>query len=122
MNAEMDIEQVLEVGPIRNAWKKRAYWIAPLILTASAAVVWANMHSGVAAKPVAHYRTELARTGDLAVTVTATGQLKPTRVVNVGSQVSGIIDDVLDIAFAHSKEESSKDAETREHVLADSNM
>ena len=95
MNAEMDIEQVLAVEAGRNVWKKRAYWIAPLILIAGAAVVWANMHSGGAAKSVAHYRTELARTGDLAVTVTATGQLKPTRVVDVGSQVSGIVDDVL---------------------------
>jgi len=41
-----------------------------------------------------HYRTETARTGDLTVTVTATGQLKPTRTVDVGSQVSGIVDAV----------------------------
>jgi len=33
--------------------------------------------------------------GDLIVTVTATGQLKPTDTVNVGSQVSGIINEVL---------------------------
>ena len=41
------------------------------------------------------FRTEEARIGDLTVTVTATGQLKPTHTVDVGSQVSGIVDSVL---------------------------
>ena len=53
-----------------------------------------SRRSAVAAKSAVHYRTETARTGDLTVTVTATGQLKPTRTVDVGSQVSGIVDAV----------------------------
>ena len=48
---------------------------------------------GGGTRPV-RYRTENARTGDLTVTVTATGQLQPTRDVSVGSEVSGIIDSV----------------------------
>jgi HlyD family secretion protein len=48
-----------------------------------------------AAKATQHFRTEEARIGDLTVTVTATGQLKPTHTVDVGSQVSGITDSVL---------------------------
>ncbi len=41
------------------------------------------------------YRTVKAETGDLKVAVVATGQLQPTRTVDVGSEVSGIIDTVL---------------------------
>src|ERR1019366_869368 len=48
-----------------------------------------------AAENAQHFRTEVARIGDLTVTVTATGQLKPTHTVDVGSQVSGIVDSVL---------------------------
>ncbi|MGD8385445.1 MAG: efflux RND transporter periplasmic adaptor subunit [Lysobacterales bacterium] len=40
------------------------------------------------------YRTEPARRGDLTVTVTATGTLEPTNQVDVGSELSGIVDAV----------------------------
>jgi HlyD family secretion protein len=95
MTPEMDIKEVLGVGSGTSPWKKRGYWIALLVLFIGSAVLWAKWHSRSAAQPVVHYRTELAQTGNLTVTVTATGQLKPTRVVDVGSQVSGIMDEVL---------------------------
>jgi len=95
MTPEMDIKEVLGVVSGKSPWKKRAYWVGLLILIAGSAVLWARWHSSPAAQPIAHYRTELAKTGNLTVTVTATGQLKPTRVVDVGSQVSGIMDEVL---------------------------
>jgi HlyD family secretion protein len=41
------------------------------------------------------YRTEALRRGDLVVTVSATGNLQPTNQVDVGSELSGIIDTVL---------------------------
>jgi HlyD family secretion protein len=44
-------------------------------------------------KPI-HYLTENARQADLTVTVTATGTLEPTNEVEVGSEVSGILDTV----------------------------
>ncbi len=40
------------------------------------------------------YRTEPAQRGDLTVTVTATGTLEPTNQVDVGSELSGIVDAV----------------------------
>ena len=90
----MDIKQVLAVGAWQECMEEAR------LLDRAADFDRGRRHSlgetfERAATPFAHYRTELARTGDLAVTVTATGQLKPTRVVDVGSQVSGIVDDVL---------------------------
>ena len=41
------------------------------------------------------YKTEEVRRGDLTVTVTATGTLQPTNQVEVGSELSGNIDEVL---------------------------
>lgn len=41
------------------------------------------------------YRTEAARQGDLTVTVSASGTLTPTNEVEVGSELSGIIEQVL---------------------------
>src|SRR5512140_904961 len=48
--------------------------------------------------------------------------ISPDQLEGVTVHYASLIDDVLDIAFAHSTEEAKKDAETREHVLADSNV
>jgi HlyD family secretion protein len=95
MTKEMNIKEVLGVAPGRNPWRRRAFWIVPIVLILVFAGFLASRQKVSAAKTVAHYHTENARTGDLTVTVTATGQLKPTRTVEVGSQVSGIVDGVL---------------------------
>lgn len=51
--------------------------------------------SGQPAGPQIEYKTEKARIGDVAVTVTATGALQPTNQVDVGSELSGSIEEVL---------------------------
>lgn len=48
---------------------------------------------GGGAKPT--YASEAARTGDLTVTVSATGKLAPTNQVDVGSELSGLVTKVL---------------------------
>jgi len=95
MIAETEIKETLGITSGYNPWKKRAYWIVLLLLFLALLGMWANRQRKAAGKVVLHYRTEASRTGNLIVTVTATGQLKPTRTVEVGSQVSGIIDEVL---------------------------
>src|SRR4051812_45645764 len=45
--------------------------------------------------------------------------ITPDQLEGVGVHYASSIDEVLDIAFAHSKEEAKKDAEMREQVLAD---
>lgn len=95
MTAENDLHQMLEIESGGRKWKKRALWIAPLVLLALLAGFMTIRQKAVSAKATQHFRTEEARTGDLTVIVTATGQLKPTRTVDVGSQVSGIMDHVF---------------------------
>jgi HlyD family secretion protein len=93
--AELNIKDTLGITTGKSRRKRYIYGLVSLVLILAVAGVWVSRRSAVGAKSAVHYRTELARTGDLAVNVTATGQLKPTHTVDVGSQVSGIIDEVL---------------------------
>jgi len=90
-----DIKDTLGITTGRKRWKRYVLGAVSLVLILSVVGLWASRRSAAAAKTAVHYRTEEARTGDLTVTVTATGQLKPTRTVEVGSQVSGIMNEVL---------------------------
>jgi HlyD family secretion protein len=95
MTTENDLHQTLEIGSSKRKWKKHIFWAAPLFLLVLLAGFLAIRQKSVSAKATQNFRTEDARTGDLTIIVTATGQLKPTRTVDVGSQVSGIVDQVL---------------------------
>ena len=95
MTKDADLDQTLGITAEKGKWKRRAYWIVPVILLVCGVVIWGVQQKKAAAKNAQHFRTEVAQIGDLTVTVTATGQLKPTHTVDVGSQVSGIMDSVL---------------------------
>jgi len=95
MTTETDINEALGLAPGKNRMKKYLYWAVALVLVLSVLGFWIGKQRAAAANTGMRYRTEAARTGDLNVTVTATGQLKPTHTVDVGSQVSGIMDEVL---------------------------
>jgi HlyD family secretion protein len=81
----------LEAGPRigRRPW--RLLWAAGVLLVAAVAIAWSRADSG----PTVQYKTLPAERGDLRVTVTATGTLEPTNTVDVGSEVSGTILQVL---------------------------
>jgi HlyD family secretion protein len=91
----IDIKEKLGLAPGRKRWMRLLRWFVFLAIVAWAVSYWMNKQKAAAAQPVVHYRTETARAGNLTVTVTATGQVKPTRAVDVGSEVSGLIDEVL---------------------------
>ena len=91
----MEIKETLGIAPGKKRWFRLVRWLVFLLLVGSGIAYWTGKQKTAAAQPVVRYRTEAARRGDLTVTVTATGQLKPTRTVDVGSEVSGIIDEVL---------------------------
>jgi HlyD family secretion protein len=95
MTKDADLNRLSESLAEKGKWKRRAYWIVPVILFVGGVAIWGVHHKNAAAKNAQQFRTEEARIGDLTVTVTATGQLKPTHTVDVGSQVSGIMDSVL---------------------------
>ena len=95
MATDTELNRTLGIATGIATWKKRAFWIGCILLLLVVAGIAITAHRSAAAKTAQHFRTEEARLGDLTVTVTATGQLKPTHTVDVGSQVSGIMDKVL---------------------------
>lgn len=66
-----------------------------LIVVAVVVVLLLVVRCMTAAKERPHYATQDVRQGDLSVTVSATGNLTPTKQVNVGSEESGIVTDVF---------------------------
>jgi len=83
--------------PVRR--RARPLWVAAALLLAAVVVAWSRA-DGVAAVA---YKTLPAERGDLRVAVTATGTLQPTKTVEVGSEVSGTILQVLVDEDAHVK-------------------
>jgi HlyD family secretion protein len=72
---------------------RRRIWLWLIVLVALAAAGAVGIRSRRAEAPV--YVTDAVREAPLRVTVTATGTLQPTNQVDVGSEISGIIDRVF---------------------------
>ncbi|HZW14099.1 MAG TPA: efflux RND transporter periplasmic adaptor subunit [Noviherbaspirillum sp.] len=89
-----DINAVLQAGGGgHGALARRWRWIAAAILLLAAVMsvfVWSGR-----SKPQARYLTEAVTRGNLVVTVSATGTLQPTNKVDVGSELSGTIENVF---------------------------
>ena len=84
------IDEFLGEKP-KPRWKRWAkYWIPAVILLAIAIAVLLGRGDG---KP--DYVTEEVSRAALDISVTATGNLRPTNQVEVGSEVSGRIDDIF---------------------------
>lgn len=76
-----------------KAWARRRPWLAGgIALAAALFLVWLLFLRGGAG---VEYVTDKVATGDLRVTVTATGTVEPVTSVTVGSEISGRIDKVL---------------------------
>lgn len=87
-------QEVVEALGLEGARRRRRWVpiaIAVVLVAAVAAALYMRSHRVTATQ----YVTETVRQGPLVVTVTATGTLQPTNQVDVGSEVSGIIDRVL---------------------------
>ncbi len=88
---EQDIEEYLEAGKTRKWYKRRWVWaVAAIVLVL---ILLATVFSGGEDGP--DYITAEVEQRSLDLAVTATGNLRPTNQVEVGSEVSGRIDDVL---------------------------
>ncbi|MCE5307607.1 MAG: efflux RND transporter periplasmic adaptor subunit [Acidobacteriales bacterium] len=90
----MDIQTKLGIMPNGRRWRKWAFWLVVVLAVGFGAAMLGKYRAAAAEAPM-RYRTAEARIGDLTVLVTATGQLQPIKEVEVGSEVSGIIDAVL---------------------------
>jgi len=71
----------------KSFWKRWYFWLALVIPIAIAALLW----PGRTERIILRYQTAPIEQGNLAVTVTATGNLAPTNEVEVGSELSGIV-------------------------------
>jgi HlyD family secretion protein len=87
-----DIHEILNVdrhSPGQRR-RRRALAILVLVLLAGGPLLW--LLSGE--EPAVRYETAEVQRGNLTVTVTATGTLEPVNQVDVGSELSGIIESV----------------------------
>ena len=66
-------------------------WLAPIIVVGGGIVFLQQEPQD----PLVEYVTQAPKRGDLQITVTATGTLQPTKQVEIGSEVSGIIENVF---------------------------
>ncbi|MGB3166780.1 MAG: biotin/lipoyl-binding protein, partial [Alteraurantiacibacter sp.] len=86
-----DIETYLDSGKPNKWYKRKRWWALGLLLILI--IVAVSQCSGGEDQP--DYITAEVETRSLDLTVTATGSLRPTNQVEVGSEVSGRIDRVL---------------------------
>ena len=90
----LSVAETLEIsgGYRRRKWIK---WIIVAIVLLSGGLAGALAFKKTTSPASAHYKTTEVQRGDLTVTVSATGNLEPTNQVDVGSELSGIIESVL---------------------------
>lgn len=83
-----DISQTLQLG--QPKWRGRLWIWASLAAIIAVAVLWfAVLRPGGAER--VEYETAIASRGDLVVTVTATGTVEPTNLVEISSELSGTL-------------------------------
>ena len=89
-----DLQALLGADQPPRWWARPALWIglATLAAIAGGGYYWQAQKASSAA-PV--YVTEAVRKGNLTLTVAANGTIVPTRVVNIGSELSGTVKRVL---------------------------
>ena len=89
-------QEVVDALGLEGARRGRRRWVPVAVIVAIAAAVAAGLYyTRVHRAAATQYVTEAVRQAPLVVTVTATGTLQPTNQVDVGSEVSGIINRVL---------------------------
>jgi len=94
LNEADDMEKTLGLDPGSNG-KRRVKRVLVLVLVVLAAVFAGVKFMGARSSPTLEYITKPVEKGDLTITVTATGNLEPINRVDVGSELSGIIESVL---------------------------
>lgn len=87
MSKAMDKQTLLGENTAKKS-RRRIMAAAVVIAAAAGGAAWWHFGSG-AAKP--SYATQALTTGNITVTVTATGTLNPVRSVSIGSELSGIV-------------------------------
>ena len=89
-----ELQALLAQAPKLVWWRRRSLWIG-LALLASGTAAYFYWSASQQAKAAPIYVTEAAAKGNLTLRVTANGTLQPTRLVNIGSELSGTVLRVL---------------------------
>ncbi len=92
VSKKQEIEATLGVGRKRHSVSR---WVYTLLIAAivAAGVIWWN--SGAEKRSAVTYQTAAVTRGDLRVTITATGTIQPTNLVEISSELSGTMKSVL---------------------------
>lgn len=94
MSGPEDIARVLAAEQASGRVRRYGLWLAAALVVAVALAGYFFFRSGGDAS-APRYATAEVRRGDLVVTVSATGNLQPTNQVDVGSEQSGTLQEVL---------------------------
>ncbi len=89
-----DLKTLLGDDPTRAWWQRPMLWLGlfALLVLAGGLYFW---RSSTTQRTGQLYVTETVRKGNLTLTVAANGTLQPTRSVNIGSELSGTVKQVL---------------------------
>ena len=93
-NQENDIVQTLGLDASSGRKKRLKTWFVVAFLIAAAAIATFLVLKKTQASNEVVYKTEVVKRGNILITVTATGNLQPRNQVDVGSELSGIIERV----------------------------
>jgi HlyD family secretion protein len=94
LDSPPDLQTLLGTDPPKRWWQQSALWIGvALVLALAGGVYYWLQQKNANAAPA--YVTEPIRKGNLTLTVAANGTIVPTRVVNIGSELSGTVTRVL---------------------------
>jgi len=121
---DSDIARNLGLDHAARRGKRRKWFVlgGVIVVLAVIAFIWLKKDN----EDTVQYKTEQAQRGNLTVTVTATGTLEPTNQVDVGSELSGIVDavyvdynDVVKVGQVLAKLDTSKlDAQMQQSKAA----
>lgn len=93
-SSTVEMKNVLNDQDTNRWWKRRKLWLGvALLAVVVGGVYYTQFKPRSAAQPV--YVTEALKKGNLTLTVSANGTLQPTRSVNIGSELSGTVRQVL---------------------------
>ncbi len=91
-NQTPDLKKILETGSTASSGFRRLWIVVILVVFVGLGLFFSRSDKDTS---TTRYKTEPAKMGTLVVTVSATGNLQPTNQVEVGSELSGIIERVF---------------------------
>ena len=93
LDEKKDLEEILGMESSRSKWPRRVVILLILLVLGLGGLWYFRQPSGAAA--TVSFRTAEATRGNLEVIVSATGTLEPVNQVDVGTEVSGTVNEVL---------------------------